>query len=81
MGLDIKIPIGFMFSLLGLLLTTHGIISASNEALYARSLGININLWTGIFMLVTGIILLAFSRLKIFKKKLEENIRETEKSD
>ncbi|HDR89146.1 MAG TPA: hypothetical protein ENN63_05880 [Bacteroidetes bacterium] len=75
MGLDIKIPIGFMFSLLGLLLTVHGIISASNEALYARSMGININLWTGCFMLAIGIILLIFSRLKIFKKRLEENIK------
>ena len=62
MNLDIKLPIGLMFIILGLFLSLHGILSASNAEMYARSLGINVNLYTGIFMLVFGAIMAAFSR-------------------
>ena len=47
MGLDIKVPIGLMFTILGLLLTIFGLATASNAEMYQRSLDININLWTG----------------------------------
>ena len=43
MGLDIKIPIGLMFSLLGILITIFGISTNGNE-IYQASLGINIKL-------------------------------------
>lgn len=66
MGLDIKIPIGLMFSILGLLLTLFGLFTSS-DSMYNLSLDININLWTGIFMLVFGGFMLAISDL--FKKK------------
>ena len=42
MGLDIRIPIGLMFTLLGVLLTVYGVFS--DKAIYQRSLGINVNL-------------------------------------
>ncbi|MEI7981525.1 MAG: hypothetical protein WCI71_07710 [Bacteroidota bacterium] len=58
MGIDIKFPIGLMFSILGLLLTFYGIVTNADEALYARSLGTNINLWSGLGMLVFGLIML-----------------------
>jgi hypothetical protein len=64
MGLDIKVPIGLMFSILGLLLTIFGLATASNTEMYQRSLDININLWTGAAMLVIGIVMLATSKLK-----------------
>ena len=58
MGIDIKFPIGLMFSILGVLLTIYGIFTNSDEMLYSRSLGININLWSGAGMLVFGLIML-----------------------
>jgi hypothetical protein len=64
MGLDIKVPIGLMFTILGLLLTIFGLATASNTEMYQRSLDININLWTGLAMLVIGIVMLASSKLK-----------------
>jgi hypothetical protein len=62
MGVDIKLPIGLMFSILGVILTIHGFLTATNAEFYNKSLGININLWAGLFMLAFGIIMLAFSK-------------------
>lgn len=64
MGLDIKIPIGLMFAILGLLLTVFGLVTASNDAMYIRSLNVNINLWIGLIMLVFGGIMLMFVKWK-----------------
>ncbi len=60
MGLDIRLPIGLMFSILGLLLTGFGLIG--NKAIYQRALGINVNLWWGIVILVFGIVMLLLGR-------------------
>ena len=62
MNLDIKLPIGLMFIILGIIITIHGIITIGDTELYARSLGFNVNLWTGIFMLIFGGIMLGFSK-------------------
>jgi hypothetical protein len=56
MGLDIRTPIGAMFTILGLLLVGYGLVSDSS--IYAKSLGININLWWGLVLLVFGGIML-----------------------
>ena len=58
MGIDIKFPIGLMFSILGLILTIFGLFTNSDTGLYQRSLGININLWSGAGMLVFGLLML-----------------------
>lgn len=63
MGLDIKIPIGLMFSLLGLILTIFGLVTNGKSGMYDPSLGHNINLWSGIFMLLFGAFMLLTSRL------------------
>ncbi len=68
MGLDIKIPIGLIFSILGLLLFIFGLTTGS-DPMYHKSLDININLWTGAFMLVFGLFMLFLSG---FWKKKEE---------
>jgi hypothetical protein len=60
MGLDIRLPIGFLFSIFGVLLIAYGVVS--DPAIYQRSLGININLEWGIVMLVFGGIMLALGR-------------------
>ena len=61
MGIDIKFPIGLMFSILGLILAVFGLFTNSNAALYQRSLGININLWSGAGMLVFGLLMLGLA--------------------
>jgi len=52
MGLDIRIPIGSLFVILGALLAGYGLFS--NPAIYQRSLGIDINLWWGVALLIFG---------------------------
>ena len=54
MGLDLRWPIGLMFSLIGALLVICGLVTSSNTEMYARSLGININLYWGLLLLVFG---------------------------
>jgi hypothetical protein len=60
MGLDIRIPIGLMFTILGLLLAGYGLVG--DKAIYERALGININLWWGMVMLVFGLLMLLFGK-------------------
>lgn len=55
MSLDLRIPLGMMFSLLGAILSAFGLETKSNEALYAPSLGINANLWWGLVLLAFGL--------------------------
>ena len=50
-----------MFSLLGLILTFYGLFTNADAGLYQRSLGININLWSGAGMLVFGILMLGLA--------------------
>jgi hypothetical protein len=59
MKLDVRLPIGMMFTILGAILVVYGL--ASGSAIYARSLGINVNLWWGLVLLVFGIVMLAFA--------------------
>jgi hypothetical protein len=62
MGIDIKFPIGLMFTILGILLTLYGLFTIGDQTLYVRSLNININLWSGLGMLIFGVLMLLFSR-------------------
>ena len=62
---DIRIPIGLMFSIVGVIITGFGFFTMSNVELYKKSLGINVNIIMGIFMLVFGLIMLFFA----FRKK------------
>ena len=62
--LDIKLPIGLLFSVLGVILTIYGFITNSDLAMYQKSMHININLWSGIVMLIFGISMLLLSKLK-----------------
>lgn len=62
MGLDIRLPIGMMFSLIGAVMVVYGLITGSNKELYHRSLDININLWWGLVLLAFGVIMFVCSR-------------------
>ena len=56
MGLDIRLPVGMLFTIFGIMLIVFGVFS--NPSLYAQSLGININLLWGIVLLVFGAVML-----------------------
>ena len=64
MGLDIRCPIGLMFSLVGLLLTIFGFATKGDAEMYKRSLDININLIWGIILLLFGGFMLAMAMRK-----------------
>jgi uncharacterized membrane protein len=57
---DIRIPIGALFLLLGVILAIYGIATKSNVDLYGRSENIVINLWWGLIMVVFGATMLYF---------------------
>lgn len=61
-GLDIRLPIGALFTGLGLLIGGFGIATAGDAGRYKASLGVNVNLWWGLVMLVFGVLLLAAAR-------------------
>jgi multisubunit Na+/H+ antiporter MnhG subunit len=67
MGLDIRLPIGFMFVFVGLLLTGYGIFGPSE--IYNRSLGINVNLGWGIVLLVFGLLMMFLGRHSLTQGK------------
>jgi hypothetical protein len=61
---DIRIPIGLMFSIIGMLISIFGFVTISDTAMYHKSLGINVNIVMGLLMLVFGLIMLYFARRK-----------------
>ncbi len=61
MGLDIRWPIGLMFSLVGVILVIHGLLTSSTPEFYKRSLDININLIWGLVLVVFGIWMLVMA--------------------
>ena len=60
MRLDIRVPIGLMFGMLGAMLAVYGIFS--DRAIYERSLGINVNVWWGLVLLAFGVGMYFFGR-------------------
>ena len=60
MGLDIRLPVGAFFAILGVALSAYGLLG--DPAIYQRSLGINVNLEWGIVLLLFGSIMAAFGR-------------------
>jgi hypothetical protein len=70
--IDIRFPLGLMFSIFGVILTIYGLATIGQHAIYVISLGVNVNLISGIFTLIFGIVMLFFSdpvRSRIRKKK------------
>ncbi len=60
MGLDIRIPVGLMFAILGMLLAGFGLVG--DKTVYQRSLGINVNLWWGLVLFVFGVVMFLLGR-------------------
>lgn len=57
MGLDIRWPIGLMFTLIGVLLTGYGVFKRDTS----MSLDININLIWGAVLLAFGVVMVVFA--------------------
>lgn len=55
MGFDLRLAIGLLLALIGVILIGFGL--ASDPSIYRRSLGINVNLWWGLVLLVVGVLL------------------------
>lgn len=61
MNLDVRIPLGLLFLLLGVILVVYGFVS--NPAIYAQhSLGENVNLIWGAVFVLFGAAMLLLSR-------------------
>jgi hypothetical protein len=56
--MDLRKPIGYFFLLLGLILAGYGLITSGNAEMYARSLGLNINLIWGGVLILFGLLML-----------------------
>ena len=54
MGLDIRLPIGIIFTIYGIILMIYGMV-ADKSLFQEKSLGVNIDLWWGLAMLVFGL--------------------------
>jgi hypothetical protein len=86
MHLDIRLPIGALFSVLGAILVVFGLVSG--QGIYERSVGININLWWGLVMLAFGLAMFVMgfrgtstvrtTEESVEGKKLEETERRRE---
>lgn len=64
---DLRVLIGGLFLVYGIMLTVAGFTTSDREL--AKASGININLWMGISMLIVGAIFLAFWRLRPLKRE------------
>ena len=62
MKLDLRIPIGMLFTLMGTMLTAFGLSTRGNFDMLEKSLGINIDLWWGLVLLAFGVVMLTLGR-------------------
>jgi len=60
MGIDIRLPLGILFFLLGSTLVVYGAVS--DASLYRQSLDINVNLYWGVVLLAFGALMFVLSR-------------------
>ena len=61
MGLDIRIPLGLIFLIIGGMMAVFGLFT-HGSAIYEKSLGFNINLACGILMLLFGALMYFLGR-------------------
>jgi protein-S-isoprenylcysteine O-methyltransferase Ste14 len=72
MGLDIRWPIGLMFSIIGAILVILGVATGSDTEMLKRSLGMNINLGWGLVLLVFGVLMLVSAKIGAGSKNTKE---------
>ncbi|HVC46977.1 MAG TPA: hypothetical protein VND90_06995 [Terracidiphilus sp.] len=62
MNLDLRIPMGMMFSMAGAVLLAFGVATRNRPDLYTRSFGMNPDVWWGVVVLVFGLIVVGLGR-------------------
>ena len=70
--LDLRLPMGLMFSLVGAMLTLYGLCTWGSQEYVKQSLGINVNLWWGMALLGFGLIMLGMARWAAAAEKARE---------
>lgn len=76
MQLDIRLPIGLMFSVLGILLLIVGLFAGGQST---QSRQTSVNLWWGIVMLAFGIVMFILGRRGTASARLTEESPEGQK--
>jgi hypothetical protein len=61
MGLDIRLPLGLIFLVIGGIMTVYGFVTRG-AAIYGRSLGVNLNLSWGLIMFLFGLVMYLVGR-------------------
>lgn len=61
MNFDLRLPIGIMFSIFGVIITGYGLATSGNAMYAEHSLGMNVNLGWGAVLLVFGGTMLFFA--------------------
>ncbi len=61
MGLDIRLPLGLIFLILGAVMVIYGVVTFGSP-MYAAAGGLNINLIWGAVMLLFGLIMFVAGR-------------------
>lgn len=62
MGLDVRLPIGLMFAIIGLLLIGYGMLAP-------RTAGASMNVWWGFALLAFGVLMLWLSLRRVRKSQ------------
>lgn len=61
MSLDLRIPLGLMFLIVGIMLSVYGLVTRGSD-IYLRSAGMDINLVWGLVMLAFGLAMFLLGR-------------------
>jgi len=67
MNFDLRLPIGLLFSIIGLILVVLGLVTP--QEIYKASLGINMNLRWGFVLIAFGGTMLGFALRARFRKE------------
>jgi hypothetical protein len=70
--LDLRLPMGMMFSLVGAMLAVYGFFTRTSAMYHEHSLDINVNFVWGLFLLGFGLIMLGLARWAAAKEKARE---------
>jgi hypothetical protein len=60
MQTDIRLPIGLLFTIIGVIISIFGFATLHAD-IYKHSLGININIWSGICLTIFGVLMLVMA--------------------
>lgn len=71
MHTDIRLPIGWLFLIIGVIITIQGFVTRGAAMYTQHSLGINVNIYSGICLLIFGGLMLAMAYRAQGKTKAE----------